>query len=608
MAAFRIQTLQQKTVLFVLVPMFLFLTAVGWGGLIFAKKSLLTQWGETAVANLQKAAHLVDMRLGYPKNLLQRLNYTSGTGMAHLTLRYTLQQLESIEGVADVRMKRSLPDTTPSMPSMTPSEGEHHGTELWTGSSPQYQWKSGNSTVTLFSTFYDDNGVEGGIIEVEILISDLVDQLAKSEWWKSNRTLLVDMEGNIIAHSSYENDSFSESGEKRFGDHDLLEKKTLAEIQKKPFGTIFGEGNPPEKIIGYYRLSDVPWYMVVVASGDRVLQPIAKFSLYYGLLFTAAIIIVIGFIKSMITKITGAVQKLSVAAEDLANGVFSRPLSIQSHDEIGELTKSFNTMTAQIKKGVALQKAMGIAREVQQNFLPDARYLTEAIEYYGSCKYCQETGGDFFDFVTSKYAPGKVGVVVGDVVGHGVGAALLMASIRAMVRTRNEQPGTIAEIMTDVNRVLCRDTAASSNFVTLFYVMVDPREKTLEWVRAGHDPGVLIYPDRREYHELKGKGVAMGLDENVRYESNVVKITNEKQLVVIGSDGAWEAQNGRGEMFGKQRVLDILLQNGQRDPETIINLINHEIDIFLEGAFPQDDITFAIIKINGETLPRISMS
>lgn len=553
------------------------------------------QWSETAIANLQKAAHLVDMRLGRPKDLLQRLKYTSGEGMAHLTLRYTIDQLEELKGVTEVDIKWSSPSHMPQ--GMGGPTGGHHDAKLLEISTPVYKWKSGDSSVSLVSLIEDPGNKEEGSIRVKISISDLVNMLAKSDWWKSNRTLLIDMEGNVIAQSSYESGSVTDPVQKRFGAQDPLEKETLAEIQKRSHGTVFGEGNPPGEISGFYRLTDAPWYMVVLAPGKTVLQPILNFRLYYGLLFASAIIIIIVFIRSMTTKMTSSIHKLSIAAEDLANGVFGQPLPVQSYDEIGELTMSFNTMTAQIKQGVALQKAMEIAREVQQNFLPSSRYVAEGINIYGFSRYCQDTGGDFFDLVRFKNDPEKAGAIVGDVVGHGIGAALLMASVRAMVRSRNDQPGDLAAIITDVNRVLCYDTEATSNFVTLFYITVDLHNRTLEWVRAGHDPALLLYPGRKESVELLGNGVALGVDQSLEYQSNTIEITDEEQLVVIGSDGAWEAANRQGEMFGKQRLKHIIANNSSEEPEGIIELINEEIDSFLDGIPPQDDITFVVVKI-----------
>lgn len=603
MKPFQFKTLQQRTVIMVLIPTFIILSAMGWGGYLIVKKNLLTQWSETAIANMQKAAHSIDMRLSRPKELLQRLKYNSGRGMAHLTFRDTLDQLSKLDGVNDIKVEWLGQAVNISsrnhMGGMAKNPFYSRGLDL---SPPRYRWNSERSTVVLYSQLSNAEGHVTGSIQLEISVSDLVEQLARSDWWKSNKTLLIDKTGNIIAHSAYNGEGKTENGGMIFGSNDPLERLTLNKIQENLHGTVFGEGNPPREISGYYRLSDPPWFMVVLAPGETVLEPIFQFRLYYSILFATAILLIIVFIRSMTTKVTTAIQKVSIAADALANGHFGQSLSVESKDEIGELTKSFNKMTAQLKQGMELQKAMEIAREVQQNFLPTSRYTDEYIEIFGSSRYCKETGGDFFDLVQFDSDENKVGAIVGDVVGHGIGAALLMASVRAMLRTRNEQNGDLGDIVGDVNKVLCRDTAASSSFVTLFYICANLDNNTLQWVRAGHDPGFMYYPDRHEFVELRGKGAAMGVESNFRYESNVIDILPEKQLVVVGSDGAWEAENKQGEQFSKDRIKRLLSEYDQYSPEQLIVKINKEIDAFLDGIPPQDDITFTVMKIDGEML------
>ncbi len=596
----RIKTLQQKTTIFVLIPTFLFLTAMGRGGYVFAKNSLLLQWSETAIANLQKAAHKVDMRLERPKDLLRRLNYSSGAGMAHLSFRYTIEQLRELDGVQSVTIRWPGGENPLIDHSHSSGMGMRPGAlENLDISEPMYKWNRDSQTVSVYSDLVMLEGNEKGRIEVKIKVSDLVEQLAKSTWWKSNKTLVIDQGGNIIASSSYREKSVNLGGGKRFGETDILEKSTLNQIGKELFGTVFGNGHPPNEISGFYRLSEVPWYMVVVAPGETVLQPILKFRLYYSMLFAAAILLIIAFIRINTTKMTNAIHNVSIAAEDLSNGVFGAPLPVESSDEIAELTKSFNKMTTQLKQGLKLQKAMEIAKEVQQNFLPNTKYVGQGLEIYGSSRYCHETGGDFFDLLQYGNRSNKIGVVVGDVVGHGVGAALLMASVRAMLRTRSSQPGELKDIVTDVNQVLCKDTAETSNFVTLFYVTIDSSEKIIEWVRGGHDPSYVYYPDRNEFIELRGRGVALGIDGNLKYEQSSLDITAENQIIVIGSDGAWESENSFGNQFGKDRLQEIIKEHHTESPERLIDIINERIDLFLDGTEPQDDITFMVIKING---------
>jgi len=190
----------------------------------------------------------------------------------------------------------------------------------------------------------------------------------------------------------------------------------------------------------------------------------------------------------------------------------------------------------------------------------------------------------------------KVGVVVGDVVGHGIGAALLMTTVRALVRCRIFQPGRLDEIIDDVNRLFSRDTSLSGSFVTLFYLEVDRRSKKLCWVRAGHDPAIVYTPSSGKFSELKGNGIALGVDTDWSFEYNTLPVADGKQLIFIGSDGAWEVADGAGEQFGKERLKQILAANCELCPDEILQKIIEEISDFRGETPPNDDITLVVVK------------
>ena len=149
----------------------------------------------------------------------------------------------------------------------------------------------------------------------------------------------------------------------------------------------------------------------------------------------------------------------------------------------------------------------------------------------GISLYCDETGGDYYDFLKIREdAPGRAGIVVGDVSGHGIQSALLMASARASLRQRVSLPGSLSEIVADVNRQFCLDVRESGAFMTLFYLAVDSTRRSLRWVRAGHDPAIFFDPVTGTFEELSGKGSPLGFDEDVVFEEK------EKRGAAKGSD------------------------------------------------------------------------
>jgi len=140
-----------------------------------------------------------------------------------------------------------------------------------------------------------------------------------------------------------------------------------------------------------------------------------------------------------------------------------------------------------------IKQSLDLAREVQQNLLPHKNPQMEGLDIAGRSIYCDETGGDYYDFIISDTGEnGKLAIAIGDVSGHGISSALLMATVRSSLRQRLSQPGSAGGIISDVNRQLAQDVEDSGQFMTLFYLMIDPTKKHLHWVRAGHDPAIFM--------------------------------------------------------------------------------------------------------------------
>ncbi len=143
----------------------------------------------------------------------------------------------------------------------------------------------------------------------------------------------------------------------------------------------------------------------------------------------------------------------------------------------------------------------------------------------GGSRYCDETGGDYYDYIKLSHLGSDVyAIAVGDVSGHGISSALLMASVRAYLRSRVTQAGSVAEIITDVNRLVSADTMETDQFMTLFFLVVEGQSGQLTWVRAGHDPAIVYSPDSDQFGELKGEGIPLGVEQNWRYEESTALI------------------------------------------------------------------------------------
>ena len=287
-------------------------------------------------------------------------------------------------------------------------------------------------------------------------------------------------------------------------------------------------------------------------------------------------------------------------------GHFDDRIQVTSNDELGYTGDVVNQMTEGLKEREQMRLAMMLAREVQQNLLPHQDPQVDGLDIAGTSIYCDETGGDYYDYIryetgTSEGRP--LAVVVGDVSGHGVPSALLMATARALLRQRLSLTGDLADVFNDVNRQLAQDVGVSGQFMTLMALAVNPVAGTIVWVRAGHDPAILYDPGMDQFEYLTGPGVALGVDSASRYtlqhRSNLV----EGCLLLLGTDGIWEACNAYGEMFGKERVLALIKRHAGASAGTIRDRLVSALNDFCGSSDVEDDITMVVIKLDRTEAP-----
>ena len=245
-----------------------------------------------------------------------------------------------------------------------------------------------------------------------------------------------------------------------------------------------------------------------------------------------------------------------------------------------------------------MRRSLNLAKEVQQNLLPKNRPDYKGLDIAGKSIYCDETGGDYFDYHDlGEEAHEKLGVAIGDVSGHGIFAARLMATVRAALRQRVSLKGNLKDIISDVNRQLAPDVEESGQFIGLFYLVVDQPKRTLKWVRAGHTPAILYDPDTDTFEELNGPGVALGVDAGLRYAETEKRDMKKGQVIVLATDGILEARNPAGRMFGRSSLVSIIRRNKYGGAKQILDAVFDGLKQFRRDAELEDDITLVVIKI-----------
>jgi sigma-B regulation protein RsbU (phosphoserine phosphatase) len=295
---------------------------------------------------------------------------------------------------------------------------------------------------------------------------------------------------------------------------------------------------------------------------------------------------------------TRPMYELADASGRLSRGDFSVRLATRTGDERDQVIQAFNTMVPKLEDQLRMRESLQLATEVQQNLLPRGEPTLPGLDIAGTSLYCDETGGDYYDFLEIvQDRTGAAAVVVADVSGHGVQAALLMASARAALRLRVSLPGGLPEIVADVNRQFTEDVGDSGAFMTLFFLSVDGRRKTARWVRAGHDPAIYYEPESKRFQEFAGRGAPLGMEKGVVFEEQRHADLKSGGIIFIGTDGIWEAAGPEGKMFGKQRLREILRNRHAGSAREIIQAVTQALETFRQGVKPADDITMVVVKI-----------
>ena len=315
--------------------------------------------------------------------------------------------------------------------------------------------------------------------------------------------------------------------------------------------------------------------------------------------------------KIIETPYTEGEKKLLIT---LVNSMVIALQNAGAFEEINQLNKDLLEKSQQLEKTVvelqaAMKKvakyskhleqiiaALNVAQEVQQSLLPQHAPKEKRFDIAGSSLYCDETGGDYYDYIKLRcLGPDTYAIVVGDVSGHGISSALLMAGVRAYLRGRVTQAGSAAEIISDVNRLVSADTMETNQFMTLFFLVIEAQTGRITWVRAGHDPVLLYAPDEDHFETLEGQGLPLGVEESWQYQDYTTTI-RPGQILVLTTDGVLEAHNTKGEMFGKDRFKEIIRRYADLGAEGIRLAMIDAVGAFRGDAHQEDDITLVVLK------------
>lgn len=322
-----------------------------------------------------------------------------------------------------------------------------------------------------------------------------------------------------------------------------------------------------------------------------------------GIASLVLIVMVGGLAIFAARSVTEPLRALAQTATKLAFGNLDAQAPVHSRDEVGDVAKAFNSMVPQLRESMAVRQAMALASEVQQKLLPQKPPSVAGLDIAGRSLYCDDTGGDYFDFIAlpaAGFGP-RLGIAVGDVTGHGVASALTMTTVRALLRSKAAKNTSLAGVLDDINVHITED-ATGGRFVTLVYMVLEPQTRNVRWVSAGHDPALVYEPKSDSFSELAGEDIPLGVQGNWHFREGQRDTWCDGAIMVIGTDGVWEARNGDGEMFGKDRLRDVIKRHAHRSAENVCEAVSQALDVFRGDEPYRDDVTLVAVKFVADGL------
>lgn len=241
-----------------------------------------------------------------------------------------------------------------------------------------------------------------------------------------------------------------------------------------------------------------------------------------------------------------------------------------------------------------LAEQLRVAGEIQKKLLPPQPPDVNGAVVEGWMQPMEDSGGDYFDYFA--LGEGRLGFCVGDVTGHGIGAALLMTTARAFLRSCVKGMPDLGELFSRLNDLLCPDMGGEK-FITLWYGVYDAKERSLTYASAGHDPPVLYRRSKDGTEELESTGMPLGMLEGVPFGTNRVENLEVGDILLVMTDGVWEAMNADRQPFERERVCAKVREMKDASPREIVAALYQAVKAFCGEVAQRDDITMVCLRV-----------
>jgi serine phosphatase RsbU (regulator of sigma subunit) len=344
----------------------------------------------------------------------------------------------------------------------------------------------------------------------------------------------------------------------------------------------------------------VVWVVGAVAPAGDFLSDVWRARETETLIAGVALLVAVVLAVALANRVSGPVLSMIALMRRVGGGDLEARADFGRSREFDDMSVALNRMIDDLRDRLRMRHSLSVANEVQQGLLPAAPPAVPGLDVAGYSAYCDETGGDYYDFLLPHASPDgspprALTAVVGDVTGHGVAAALVMAGVRAVLRDRATDPSApLAPLMARLNELLIADLGGKK-FMTMLVCVVDLAARQLRWSSAGHDPAFVYDPAADDFLALPRGDLPLGVEPGTEYHDHAVPLP-PGAVIVMATDGVWESRNAASENFGKRRLRDVIRANARRGARDIADAVNDQVTRFRGPCDSQDDVTYVVMK------------
>jgi len=494
---------------------------------------------------------------------------------------------------------------------------------------------SGKPKVTCYRPVFDDKRKLIGVVGADVTAETINQKIIGTQIGKNGYAFLIDGKGNLIAHPRMQ--GLAGKWDEAFYTGNLLNAKNteLARIAAEMVDGMAGVEkctlDGTDKFIAYAPITTTGWSIGIAMPIDEIVAPVqstreridtatSDFSVKINrqitdmltiLILTSAgiILAVAGIAYYLARRITRPIIALDQGVHIIGQGNLDHKLVVTTGDEIQDLAGAFNKMTGDLKVYIRnlqettsakerIESELRVATEIQTSMLP--RLFPpfpdrKEFDLYATMQPARQVGGDFYDFFF--ISPTKLCLIIGDVCGKGIPAALFMAISKTLLRTEALHEPSPDRVLFDVNNILYPDNEASMFFTGLCAVL-DTETGELTIANGGHNPPLLC-PAGGEFQYINlPKGLVVGAMPDTAYLSNTYSM-RPHDILVMYTDGVTEAMDGKDRLYSEARLLSCLNDLCGRSVSDIVHGVRADIETFIDGTEQSDDITMLVLEFNG---------